>query len=502
MSPASSASSILVIDVGTSGLRSAVVRPDATIAALQYAPFSPNSPFPGLVEFDASEMARLVIETASAALAEAGPVGAVGIANQRASTIVWERSTGRPIGPALGWQDLRTVGDCLAVKAEHGFTLAPNQTATKAAWLLRTHIGDRSAVESRARDLCIGTVDSWIAWTLTKGARHCTDHSNAGVTGLCDLLGGSVPRWHAPVCDALGIPHEALPELVPSSGLIGAATALQGSPPIAALVGDQQASLMGQSCVRAHAAKCTFGTGAMMDVCLDSTPPTSPERAAHGTFPIVAWSSPGRITWGAEAIMLSAGTAIEWLRDDLGLIDSARDSHDVAAQCATSEGVVFVPALIGLGTPTWDYGARGSLFGLTRGSNRSHVVRAVLEGIAHRGADLLEALVADHPGTDVRELRIDGGMSRNPTFVQALADATGRPVAVSPVSEATTLGAAYLAGLAVSTWSGLDDIEALWSPVRTVDPAVGADRSAERAQWKLAVTRAAGWIPELSALDF
>lgn len=498
----STPTSILVIDVGTSGLRAAVVRPDATIDALHYAAFSPESPFPGLVEFDASEMARLVLEAATAALAEVGPVGAVGIANQRASTIVWERSTGRPIGPALGWQDLRTVGECLAAKAEHGFTLAPNQSATKAAWLLRTHVGDRAAVEARADDLCIGTVDSWIAWTLTEGASHCTDLSNAGVTGLCDLVGGDSPQWHDRVCEALGIPQRSLPDLVPSSGVIGRATALPGSPPIAALIGDQQASLIGQSCVRKHAAKCTFGTGAMMDVCLDGTTPSSPERAAHGTFPIVAWGMPGGITWGAEAIMLSAGTAIEWLRDDLGLISRAEESHDVAAQCATSDGVVFVPALIGLGTPMWDYGARGSLFGLTRGSGRPHVVRAVLEGVAQRGADLLEALVADHPGTDVRELRVDGGMSRNPTFVQALADTTGRPIAVSPVSEATTLGAAYLAGLAISTWSSLDDIEALWSPLRTVDPTPGFDHAERRARWREAVTRAAGWIPELSVLDF
>lgn len=494
--------SILVIDVGTSGLRAAVVRPDASIASLQYVAFVPDSPFPGLVEFDASEMARLVLDVAGAALSESGPVGAVGIANQRASTVVWDRSTGQPIGPALGWQDLRTVGDCLAITAEHGYALAPNQSATKAAWLLQTFIGDRRAVEKRAAELCIGTVDSWIAWTLSEGAVHCTDHSNAGVTGLCDITGGATPRWHAGVCEVLGIPLATLPDIVPSSGIIGPASALAGAPPIAALVGDQQASLVGQSCVRRNMAKCTFGTGAMMDVCLDTTPPSSAQRGAHGTFPIVAWSRSDDLIWGAEAIMLSAGTTIEWLRDDLGIIDNAAHSHDVAAQCSTSDGVVFVPALIGLGTPHWDYGARGSLFGLTRGSQRPHIVRSVLEGVAHRGADLLEALVADQPGTDVGELRIDGGMSRNPTFVQALANTTGTPIAVSPIAEATTLGAAYLAGLAISTWSGLDEIATLWSPIVTVDPDPGFNRDLERTQWDQAVTRAAGWIPELSALDF
>lgn len=498
----SGSSSILVIDVGTSGLRAAVVRPDARIESLQYVAFRPDSPFPGLVEFDAEVMARLVLQVAAAALADGGPVGAVGIANQRASTVVWERSTGRPIGPALGWQDLRTVGECLAITANHGFPLAPNQTASKAAWLLQTYVGDRHAVEERADDLCIGTIDSWIAWTLSEGVLHCTDHSNAGVTGLCDALGGSRPRWHEGICEVLGIPVRCLADIVPSSGLLGPASALAGAPPIAALIGDQQASLMGQSCVRPNTAKCTFGTGAMMDVCLDTTPPGSAQRAPHGTFPIVAWSRASEVTWGAEAIMLSAGTAIEWLRDDLGLIDSAEHSHEVATLCATSDGVVFVPALIGLGTPHWDYGARGSLFGLTRGTQRPHIVRAVLEGVAQRGADLLHALTADHPGTDVHELRIDGGMSRNPTFVQALANTTGTPIAVSPVAEATTLGAAYLAGLAISTWSGLDEIAELWSPLMTVDPDPSFDREAERRQWNQAVTRAAGWIPELSALDF
>ena len=202
----------------------------------------------------------------------------------------------------------------------------------------------------------------------------------------------------------------------------------------------------------------------------------------------------------------------EWLRDDLGLIDSASESHDVAQQCPSTDGVVFVPALLGLGTPSWDYGARGTLLGLTRGSTRAHVVRAVLEGVAHRGADLLESLIRDHPSIDPSgiaiaenrnaEMRIDGGMSRNPTFVQALANATGRSISVSPVTEATTLGAAYLAGLAVGTWSGLADIEALWSPAATVDPDPSVDRVDRRREWGKAVTRAAEWIPELSVLDF
>ncbi|MFM8563622.1 MAG: FGGY family carbohydrate kinase [Acidimicrobiia bacterium] len=492
--------SLLVIDVGTSGLRAAVVRPDGSIDALHHRAFAPSTPFAGLVEFDADELARLVLEVSHASIAEGGPVSAVGITNQRASTIVWRRSTGRPIGPALGWQDLRTVGECIMAKIEHGLGLAPNQSATKVAWLLKHHVGDADAIATAADDLAFGTVDTWIAWVLSRGALHVTDHSNAAVTGLAEITAG--PRWHERACAALGVPMGILPTIVDSSGVVGLAAALPGSPPIAALAGDQQASLIGQSCVRPHMAKCTFGTGGMMDVLLGAEPPVRAERLANGTFPIVAWSraATNEVWWASEAIMLSAGTNIEWLRDDLGLIATAAESDTVAAQCSDTDGVTYVPALLGLGTPKWDYGARGALLGLTRGSGRAQVVRAVLEGVAHRGADLLESIETDHPGVRVPEIRIDGGMSRNRTFVQALADVTGRPVAVSPVSEATTLGAGYLAGLAVGTWSTLDDIYAMWRPVAAVEPT--KDRSVARARWADAVTRAAGWIPDLSSLDF
>lgn len=492
-----SATSILVIDVGTSGLRAAVVRPDATIGALHYRSFPPSTPVAGLVEFDAAEMARLVLEVARRALDEAGPVACVGITNQRASTIVWDRRTGEPIGPGIGWQDLRTVGECIMAKIEHGLALAPNQSATKASWLLKNYATDRDP-----SDLCVGTIDSWLVWNLSGDQRlHVTDHSNAAVTGLATMHSGP-PRWNERACSAMHIPIECLPTMVDSSGPIGAATLLPGSPTIAGLAGDQQASLIGQSCVRPGMAKCTFGTGGMFDLLTGTTPPSKPERTVHGTFPIVAWSRHGELSWGSEAIMLSAGSAIEWLHADMGLVATPEETHAVASSCASSEGVYFVPALLGLATPAWDYGARGGLFGLTRGSTRAHIVRAVLEGVAHRGADLLEAAAADHPDLVVDEVRIDGGMSRNPTFVQALADSTGKPVSVAPITEATTLGAAYLAGLASGTWAGFDDIERAWKPASTVEPRSTYDRPAERSRWAEAVTRVAGWIPDLSALDF
>jgi glycerol kinase len=481
---------ILVVDIGTTGLRAALVDSKPTIRSLHYRPFPPSTPAPGLVEFDASEMGRLVLDAATAAIADAGsePIDAVGITNQRASTIVWDRSTGEPIAPALGWQDLRTVGECIMAKIEHGLPLAPNQSATKIAWLLANTPG------AADRDLCFGTVDSWVAWVLSEGALHVTDHSNAAVTGLFQHDGSG---WSDRVCELMGVPLSILPAIVDSSGLIGTASALPGAPPIAAIAGDQQASLVGQGCVHPGLAKITFGTGGMLDMCTGGAAPDTANRTANGTFPIVAWSREGELTWGVEAVMLTAGTCIEWLRDDLGLIATSAESHDVASRCATSDGVVFVPALLGLGTPQWDYGARGTLLGLTRGSERAHVVRAVLEGIAHRGADMVMAAETD-TGLTIPLLRVDGGMSANPTFVQALADATGKPVEVSPVAEATTIGAGLLAGLAVGVWSGFDDIAASWSPARVVEPGQRLDRT----RWAIAVERAAGWIPELSALDF
>jgi len=287
-----------------------------------------------------------------------------------------------------------------------------------------------------------------------------------------------------------------LPTIVDSAAVHGAATALAGSPPLSGLIGDQQASLIGQGGTRAGIAKMTFGTGGMLDVCTSPTAPASANRAVNGTYPIVAWRRAGETMWGAEAIILSAGTNVEWLRDDLGLIDTAADSHDVAAQCDDTDGVVFVPALLGIGTPAWDYGARGTLLGLTRGSGRAHVVRAVLEGVAHRGADLVDAAQADGIALDV--VRVDGGMTDNPTFVQALADATGRRVEVSRHTEATTLGAAYLAGLAAGMWASFGEIADAWRPREVVEPA----RQLDREQWADALRRARGWIPDLSALDF
>lgn len=479
--------SILVIDVGTSSVRASVVRPDATVAVEHRRDTLPDSPAAGLVEFDPRVLSDAALELAVRALADAGPVDGVGIATQRASTIVWDRATGQPVGPALGWQDLRTIGECLVFQGE-GMRFAPNQSATKLAWLLDTYDPDRSA------DLCFGTADTWIAWTLSQGEVHVTDLSNAAVTGLVD---GAGTGWHQPVLDRLRIPTTMLPTIVDSSAQVGSATALAGSPPIAGMLGDQQASMLGQGVVVPGPAKITFGTGGMLDVVVGPQRPGFETRGGGGTFPIVAWRRDGQVTWGLEAIMLSAGTNVEWLRDDLAILSSAEESHEVAAQCETSDGVVYVPALLGLGTPKWDYGARGTLLGLTRGigSPPGGAGRARRRGPARR-----------RPGRR--------GRARQPAQCGRAADRRRhepqpdlragpgrrgqRPVEISPVVEATTLGAAFAAGLALGTWSGLDDVAARWAPASRVDPGAALDR----ARWAEAVERAGSWFPELSGLDF
>lgn len=479
--------SILVVDVGTSGVRAAVVRPDATVAVEHRIEVLPDSPAPGLVEFDAERLAAAALDVARRALADGGPVAGVGVATQRASVVVWDRATGRPVGPGIGWQDLRTVGDCLILQAD-GLRLAPNQSATKIAHLLDAHDPERT------RDLCAGTVDTWIVWHLTGSSLHVTDATNAAVTGLLDR---DATGWDRRVLDRLRIPARCLPTLVDSSGHLGEVSALDGRPPLCGLAGDQQASLIGQGVVRPGPAKITFGTGGMLDLVTGPDRPVEAERSPAGTFPIVAWRRGTETMWGLEAIMLSAGTNVEWLRDDLGLIDTVAGSHDEAARCDHTDGVVYVPALLGLGTPHWDYGARGTLLGITRGTGRPHVVRAVLEGVAQRGVDLVDAAEAD-AGHRIHTLRIDGGMCDNPTFVQAVADAAQRPVEVAPVTEATTLGAAFLAGVALGTWAGFDDVAAAWRPRVVVEPGAPLDRE----RWARAVDRAREWFPELSGLDF
>lgn len=487
---------VLVVDVGTSSVRSGIVDASSTLSHVHQRSVLPSSPNPGEVELDALAIKEAVLDTAARALAAAGPVDGLGIANQRASTVVWDADTGLPIGPALGWQDLRTVINCLLLQAE-GLRFAPNVSATKLQWLLDTYDPERRLAEGGA--LRFGTIDTWVAWILSEGVLHITDATNAAVTGLTH---GLHLEWSPSTLAALKVPVSMMPRIVDSSGVVGPATALPGAPLICGIAGDQQASLIGQGCTAPGQAKITFGTGGMLDMVLGPEAPSSAERGPNGTFPIVTLQRGGSPTWGLEAIMLSAGTCVEWLRDDLGLIDSAAASGPLAASCETTDGLTFVPALLGLGTPTWDFGARGLLLGITRGTGRSHIARAVLEGVAQRGLDLVEAAEADAKRTlDV--IRVDGGMTSNEVFLPALANALGRPIEVSPVIEATTVGAGYLAGLAVGLWDDESHIGASWAPRVIVEPKATDDqRAADRARFLEARSRSEKTIPELSGVEF
>jgi glycerol kinase len=490
--------SILVVDVGTSGVRGAIVRPNASVEHAQRVAVPAITPAAGQVELDARAIASAVLDVATAVLEAGGPVAGVGIANQRASTIVWERATGEPVGPAIGWQDLRTVITCLTMQAD-GFRLPPNASATKVAAIL----DEIDPQRHRADELCFGTVDSWVAWVLSGGAGgealHVTDATNAAVTWLTTLPEVS---WDPKVLDALRIPASMLPAIVDSSGFIGTAAALPGAPPICGIAGDQQASLVGQGCLRPGLAKATFGTGAMLDLCTGRRPASVLDRGPQGTFPIVAWRRSGESTWGIEALMLTAGACVAWLAEDLGLLSSPKQSDDVAAQCVQTPDLWFVPALLGLGTPVWDFGARGTFLGISAGVGRSELVRAVLEGVAHRGADLLEAAESDG-GLSVDALRVDGGMSRNRVFVQELANAIGRPVDVSSEPEATTLGAGFLAGMAAGTWRDEDDVADAYAAGERVEPTIDPEAGqARRARWLEARSRSQQTIPELSTISF
>lgn len=479
----------LTIDVGSTSVRTALVDDAGSVSCVQQAPLSVSTPNPGEVELDAHEIHDLVVQLSERTLAEGGPCEVVGITNQRATTIVFDPVTGEALGPALSWQDLRTVIDCLILQGQ-GLRLAPNQSATKIKWLVE-HSG------RDAKDLKFATIETWIAWHLSRGTAHVTDQSNAAVTGLVSL---DATSWDENALAVLGLDISLMPQIVPTMGLHAHAAALAGSPPIFALVGDQSASLFGQCCVE-HGVKITFGTGAMLDMVDATRAPTIMTALESGCFPIVVRSDADTTIWGIEAIALAAGSCVEWLRDSLGLLSSAAESEALATSVASSDGVWFVPALSGLGTPKWDFGARGGFFGLTRGSTRAHLVRAVLEGIAHRGADLIEAAQRE-TGTTIDEIRVDGGMTANRFFVQSFANFTGIRVTVSPEREATTRGAGLMA-LVAGGYLAASDVEGLWESFEVFEPELDdAQRRQSRATWSDTVARVERTIPDLSAVKF
>ncbi len=482
--------SILVIDVGTSSLRVAEIANEGTLVALAARPVPLTCPAPGLAELDAEALYAQVLDACAEIYAEAKAAGrkieGVGIANQRATTVVWEKETSATVGPALSWNDLRTLEQCLNLKAE-GFTLAPNESATKITHLLESTSHNQS-------DLLAGTLDTWLVWRLSDGKHYVTDRSNAGLTGL---LRPDATSWDIEISRHLGLELSLLPELVPSIGIIGEAIALEGAPPIAAIVGDQQSSLVGQGCLAPGLGKGTFGTGAAIDICLGNRRVDFQRRGPRGSFPIVCWTEQAQIKWGVEALDLTAGTCVKWLCEQLEIIDSPKDSQNLALQCEDSGGVFFVPALEGLGAPEWDFGARGTFLGLTRGTHRAHIARAVLEGVAYRGAELVRTAEED-ADIALSSLRIDGGMSRNEVFGQALADALGRPVEVAAESESTVLGAGYMAGYALGIWPSWEVISLFWQPKAVVEP----HQTVNHECWRNAVYLSRQWEEGLSEISF
>jgi glycerol kinase len=479
----------LAIDVGTTSVRTSIVDEHGVVSHVHQQPLTVVTPQPGEVELDAAEIGRIVLDLSARTLRDGGTCEVVGITNQRATTIIFDPLTGVPVGPALGWQDLRTVIDCLVLQGE-GLHLMPNQSATKAKWLV-------AASGREQKDLRFATVETWVTWLLSEGAVHVTDRSNAGVNGLVSL---DLTTWDDHTLSVLGLDPVMMPSIVDTMGRHGVASALAGSPSITALIGDQPAALFGLSCVY-EGAKITFGTGAMLDMVSNRRRPESLAILPSGCFPTVLRSREGEVTWGVEAIIFAAGACLEWLRDDLELIEDPAQSETLATSVASCDGVSFVPALSGLGTPRWDFGARGGFFGITRGSTKAHLVRAVLEGIAQRGADLVDAAQREL-GVTLDELRVDGGMTANRFFVQCLADVTGLRVTISSEREATTRGAGLMA-LVSAGFLTLDDVERLWSPAEVFTPHLTAQqRSVSRATWAHTITRVEKTIPELSAIEF
>ena len=478
----------LAIDVGTTSIRTAIVDEQGHVSHIQQQQLTVTSPQPGEVELDANEIKRLVLELSAKTLSEGGTCDVVGITNQRATTIVFDATTGEPVGPALGWQDLRTVIDCLILQGEN-IRLAPNQSATKAKWLVE-HSGRPS------KELRFATIETWIAYVISNGALHITDTSNAAVNGFISL---DIASWDQHVLDVLKIDNETMPTIVDTMGAHGVASAL-GNIPITALVGDQSASLFGQSCI-SKGTKITFGTGAMLNMIDGSVGPENLNRYTSGCFPIVARSQDGKLTWGIEGIVLSAGSCLEWIKNELGLVNDFAELEPLATSVPSSDGVSFVPALAGLGTPYWDFGARGGFFGLTRGTTKAHMVRAVLEGIAQRGADLVLASEAQ-TGVKQEEIRVDGGITANEFFLQCFSNFTGLRVSVSTEREATTRGAGLMALVGAGHLT-LDQVENLWSPSKEFTPQINdEEREALRKNWRLVVARTEKTIPELSSVQF
>ena len=488
---------ILVVDQGTTSTRSIVFGPDATPVASAQEEFRQIFPAPGWVEHDPTDLWRTTLATAGAALAQAADAGftvaAIGIANQRETTLVWDRRSGEPIGNAIVWQDRRTAARCATLEREGagplvrdvaGLRLDPYFSATKVAWLLDEVPGAR---ERAARgDLAFGTVDSYLLWRFTGGAVHATDATNASRTALYDIGAG---RWSEQLLALFGVPASMLPAVHDCASEFGSTLpGLLGKPlPIRGIAGDQQAALVGQACFRPGMVKSTFGTGAFVLLNTGARKVTS----KHRLLTTIGYQLRGAPTFALEGSIFSAGATVQWLRDGLGLVSSAAETGDLAAASDPDQPVYLVPAFTGLGAPHWDADARGTLVGLTRGTTRREIARAALESVAFQTHDLVEAMRADAAGNaEAPVIRVDGGMSASDWTMQTVADIIDAPVDRPRVLETTALGAGYLAGLQSGLFDEPEVFAQNWHLERRFEPAMAEDaRAAKLKGWRDAVDR-------------
>jgi len=531
--------SVLAIDAGTTGVTALIVTDHGTIAGRGYQEFRQYFPQPGWVEHLPEGIWQATLAASAQALASAGSpsIASVGVTNQRETAVIWDRATLAAPRRAIVWQDRRTTAICERLRSSGaeprvaeltGLRIDPYFTATKLTWLAENDATAWAGVADGS--LVVGTVDSYLIARLSGGRLHVTDASNASRTLLFDIDAG---QWSTELCDLFGVPPHALPEVVASTGVVGhtdPAAFLGLSVPIAGIAGDQQAALFGQACFEVGATKCTYGTGSFVLVNTGSRV----VRSEAGLLSTVAWLEPsGTLTYALEGSVFVTGAAIQWLRDGLGLLDNAGQSEALARSVSDSGGVVFVPALTGLGAPDWDPDARGAMFGLTRGTTRAHLIRAALEAIAFEVRDVVDVMTAEAEarpgegrrtgpgvaeghgaggrggaaggggeggpagagagdgGADGLALRVDGGASANDLLMQLQADQIQRPVERPVVAETTALGAAFLAGLATGVWSSREELGAIWQLDRRFTP--GAPDDASHARWRSAVERTKGW---------
>jgi glycerol kinase len=487
---------VLAIDEGTTSARAALYNQNGERVAMHSVPFAAQYPKPGWVEQDAEEVWRAQMEAVQAVLEtggiDASEIAACGITNQRETAVVWNRRTGKPVCTAIVWQCRRTAEMCAElarssdagwIEKRTGLVIDAYFSATKIRWILENIPGVREKAE--AGDALFGTIDSWLIWKLTAGHRHVTDYTNASRTMLMDLGTG---EWDEELLRIFEIPRAMLPEIVPSSARVGQiAPGLAGAGiPISGIAGDQQAALAGQTCFRPGLSKNTYGTGCFALTHAGDKQPCSGHRLLNTRAAAVGAEG----QYAVEGSVFVAGAAIQWLRDEMGLIRDAKDSEAMANSVPNSAGVYFVPAFVGLGAPHWDSNARGNISGLTRGTAKAHIVRAALESIAFQSKELIDAMEADS-GESLRELRVDGGATVNDFLMQFQADILGKSV-VRPVDvETTALGAAYLAGIAENVWSGTSEVESFWRIERRFEPRMPeAERRVLLDGWQTAVGRA------------